>query len=187
MISIASLLFIYDFIHTSAFLPLNIICLLTDFSSFIEVSCMERHQKSFFGQKVGLIFDSGDWTHDSSYFTFVRKKEDGTWEKPSKREGRKIKLNLGELIMLEKVLTGTIPKWSTVHRFKEQSTSITVNRKSDSTQNEVWINITGYAKSLRSPETDILGMILKHIIKEKIVRATVPRKMEQKQELETIL
>ena len=148
---------------------------------------MERHQKSFFGQKVGLIFDSGDWAHDSSYFTFVRKKEGGIWEKPSRGEGRKIKLNLGELIMLEKVLAGTISKWSTVHRFNEQSTSITVSRKADSAQNEVWINITGYAKNLRSPEIDILGMMLKHIIKEKIVRATVPRKMEQKPQLETIV
>ena len=141
---------------------------------------MERHQRSFFGQKVGMIFDSGMWNDDCAYLSFLRKKESGIWEKPSQGEGKKIKLNLGELIMVEKVLTGNLSKWSTVHRFKEQTTSISVNRKTDSnTQNEVWMNVSRYAKNLRSPETEILGMILKHIIKEKIVRATIPRKIEQ--------
>ena len=85
---------------------------------------MQKHQRSFFGQKVGMIFDSGNWDHEYAYITFLRKKESGTWEKPSNGEGKRIKVNLGELIMLSKVLDGSLDRWSTVHSFKEIKTTI---------------------------------------------------------------
>ena len=140
---------------------------------------MERHQRSFFGQKVGMIFDSGMWNDDCSYFTLLRKKESGTWEKPSNGEGKRIKVNLGELVMMGKVLDGTLDRFSTVHSFKEIKTSISFAKNANKA-GEIWMNVDKYAKNLKSPETDILRMILKHIIKEKIVRATVPKKKEQK-------
>ena len=138
---------------------------------------MERHQRSFFGQKVGMIFDSANWDHEYAYLTFVRKKNDGTWEKPSNGEGKRVKLNMGELIMVIKVLEGSLDRWSTVHSFKEQRSSISCS-KNPSKQGEIWINVDKYAKNLRSPESDILQMILNHIIAEKIANATVPRKIE---------
>jgi hypothetical protein len=133
---------------------------------------MQRHQRSFFGQKVGMIFDSGKWDENCSYLTFLRKMDSGVWEKPSLSQGKKIKLNLGELIMIHKVLEGTLDRWATVHRFKEIQTTISF-AKNKHKAGEFWVNVDTYAKNLRSPETDILLMILTHIIKEKIVRATV--------------
>ena len=143
---------------------------------------MERHQRSFFGQKIGLIFDSGMWDDEYSYFTLLRKKESGTWEKPSNGEGKRIKVNLGELVMMGKVLEGTLPRFSTVHSFKDLKTSISFAQNVNKA-GEIWMNVDKYAKNLRSPETDILRMILNHIIKEKIVRATVPRKIESKPQI----
>ena len=139
---------------------------------------MQRHQRSFFGQKVGMIFDSANWDHEYAYLTFVRKKEGGTWEKPSNGEGKRVKLNMGELVMMNKVLGGTLDRWSTVHSFKEQKTTISCSKNAKKA-GEIWMNVDKYAKNLRSPETDILQMILNHIISEKIVNATVPKKIER--------
>ncbi|MBN2155262.1 MAG: hypothetical protein JW776_04415 [Candidatus Lokiarchaeota archaeon] len=133
---------------------------------------MQRHQRSFFGQKVGMIFDSGKWDEDYAYLTFLRKKNDGTWEKPTLKEGKYVKLNLGELILFRKVLDGTSERWSTVHSFNGTKTTISIQKHAQNS-GEIWINVDTYGKNLRSPETDILEMLLKHIIKEKIVRATV--------------
>jgi hypothetical protein len=110
---------------------------------------MDRQQRSFFGQKVGMIFDSEIWNDDCAYISFLRKKDTGIWEKPSKGEGKKIKLNLGELIMLQKVVNGDLEKWSTFHKFNNQTTSISVsNKRNDSPINEVWVNVSGYGKNL---------------------------------------
>ena len=80
-----------------------------------------------------------------------------------------IKLNLGELIMVLKVLQGNLDRWSTVHRFNEIQTSISIAKH----VREFWINVDKYAKNLWSPEIDILCKMLDHVINEKIVRATV--------------
>ena len=143
---------------------------------------MQRHQRSFFGQKVGLIFDSAQWDREYSYLTFVRKKDSGIWEKPSNGEGKRIKLNLGELIMITKVLNGCTDRWSTVHSFKESKTTISCSKNANNA-GEFWLNVDKYSKSLRSPESDILRMILVHIIEEKITRATVPKKIEPKEQI----
>jgi len=130
---------------------------------------MERHQRSFFGQKVGIIYDSGSWDDESIYLTFLKQLDDKTWEKPSRQMGKKIKLNLGEQIMIAKVLSGELKDWSTVHKFKEQNTSISVNR--DEKEN-VWIKVDAYRKRITSPELEILLMMIEHVIHEKIVHST---------------
>ncbi len=89
-------------------------------------------------------------------------------------------MNLGELIMIQKVITGKTQKWSTVHKFGEITTSITINKNPDT--KDIWFTITGYSKNIRSPETEIFALILNHIIKEKIDHATAftPKSSEVK-------
>ena len=139
---------------------------------------MKRHSRSFFGQKSGIIFDSGDYTQESIYLTFIKKGNNDVWEKPSEGQGVKIKLNLGEIIMIRRVLMCMDEKWSTVHKFNEDQTSIFVNRTSPDSE-EIWISIDKgsdkYRKNIAPPETEILLLLLNHVIDEKIANATVPQ------------
>jgi hypothetical protein len=141
---------------------------------------MKRHTRSFFGQKTGIIFDSGDYTQESVYLTFIKKLPSEIWEKPSEGQGIKIKLNLGELIMIRRVLMFMDERWSTVHKYNEEQTSISVNRNNPE-EEEIWISVDKgkdkdkYSKNLRPPETEILLMLLNHVLEEKIANATVPQ------------
>lgn len=49
---------------------------------------VDKHNKSFFGKTTGMIFDSGPSSSSVIFLTFIKKKEDGSWEKPSKKEGK---------------------------------------------------------------------------------------------------
>jgi len=139
---------------------------------------MKRHSRSFFGQKSGIIFDSGEYTQESIYLTFIKKGNNDVWEKPSEGQGVKIKLNLGEIIMIRRVLMCMDEKWSSVHKFNDDQTSISVNRTSPDSE-EIWIAIDRgsdkYRKNIAPPETEILLLLLNHIIDEKIANATVPQ------------
>jgi hypothetical protein len=141
---------------------------------------MKRHTRSFFGQKTGIIFDSGDYTQESVYLTFIKKLPSEIWEKPSEGQGIKIKMNLGELIMIRRVLMFMDDRWSTVHKYNEEQTSISVNRNNPE-EEEIWISVDKgkdkdkYSKNLRPPETEILLMLLNHVLEEKIANATVPQ------------
>jgi len=61
---------------------------------------MDNHNQSFFGQKTGLLLNSADPSEPYIYLRFLKKKGDGTWEKPSNREGKNIKINLLEQIQI---------------------------------------------------------------------------------------
>jgi len=139
---------------------------------------MKRHSRSFFGQKSGIIFDSGEYTQESIYLTFIKKGNNDVWEKPSEGQGVKIKLHLGEIIMIRRVLMCMDEKWSSVHKFNDDQTSISVNRTSPDSE-EIWIAIDRgsdkYRKNIAPPETEILLLLLNHIIDEKIANATVPQ------------
>ncbi len=132
---------------------------------------MQHHRYSFFGQKVGLLLDSADWNDPSFYLRFLKKKQEGYWEKPSKKEGKNIKLNLLELIAILNLLedtNNTTNKWSTVHRFGQETTPITFERRNEA----LTISVPGYQKYLKFPETKLLADLLRHIYGEKIVYAT---------------
>lgn len=139
---------------------------------------MEQHVRSFFGQKSALFLDSGSWFQENIYLTVIKKKSNGIWEKPSENEGRKIKLNLGEILMLRRVFMGLETRWSTVHRFKDNQTRISVNADPKNSE-QVWFNIEEYHKSIQPPETELFLLLLAHIIDEKIKYAT-GRKEEYK-------
>jgi hypothetical protein len=129
---------------------------------------MKHHNQSFFGQKTAIILDSADWSHPYLYLRFLKKKLDGTWEKPSLKEGKVIKLNLLELISIIKPLSEGEGKWSTVHKFKDENTQIFWECKPEFAT----LGIPGYQKYLKFPETVLFLNLLKHIYDEKIIYAT---------------
>ena len=59
---------------------------------------VEYHNKSFFGSLTGMFFDSSSWTNQNFYLKFIKKKNDGTWEKPSEGEGKSIKFSLVDTV-----------------------------------------------------------------------------------------
>jgi len=130
-----------------------------------------NHSKSFFGQKAGLIVQSSSKEQPYIFLQCIKKKADESWEKPSQGEGKKVKLNLEEMISMVRVLNKKIPQWTTFHEFKEEKTKISINWVDDN--NEVmWINIGEYKKKIGWSQAELLRLLLSHILEEKIQFAT---------------
>ena len=137
------------------------------------------HNKSFFGSSVGMILDSTSKTEQKLFLTFLRKKQDGSWEKPSNNEGKKISINLEELVWILEVLKHKIPDWSTIHKFEDTSTSISISwEKGEKEQTKLSIQVDGYKKYLNHAESILLTRLLDHILEEKITFSTVPFQRE---------
>lgn len=139
---------------------------------------MQRHRYSFFGQKVGIILDSADQTEAFIYMRFLRKKADNSWEKISEREGKSIKINLLEVIAIRDVFEKNNTKWSTVHKYSNESTVIIVENQ----QGIVNISVGSYNKQFRYPETILCEKLLNHILDEKIIFSTNNEKRSVEQE-----
>ncbi len=129
------------------------------------------HSKSFFGQKAGLIVQSSSKEQPYIFLQCIKKKADESWEKPSQGEGKKVKLNLEEIILMVRVLNKKIPQWTTFHEFKEEKTRIGINWEENN--NEIfWINIGEYKKKIGWSQAELLRLLLSHILEEKIQFAT---------------
>lgn len=105
------------------------------------------------------------------FLKFIKKKNDGTWEKMSNGEGKTVKCGLEEIVMILEVLEKKIKTWSTVHSFKEEKTPISINWEGDS---KIWFNVGDYPKMLSFPQIKILKLLLNHILEEKIIFSTTP-------------
>ena len=132
---------------------------------------MNHHNYSFFGQKTGLLLDSAEINQPCLYLRFLKKNPDGSWDKPSLGQGKNIKLNLLEMIAILRIFRTENSKWSTVHKFGEDITSITVENKN----NVISFMISGYAKQLKFPESELFTDLLDHIYHEKIINATISK------------
>jgi hypothetical protein len=130
---------------------------------------VDSHSKSFFGQSTGMIIQSSSKSEPFIFFKFLKKKEDGSWEKLSNGEGKTIKCGLEEIIMILEVLNKNIKSWSTVHSFKEGKTPISINWEGDQ---KIWINVGDYPKMLSFAQIEILKLLLNHILSEKIEFST---------------
>ena len=133
---------------------------------------VDRHSQSFFGQSTGLTLVSSSKTEPFIFFKCIKKKPDGSWEKPSLGEGKTIKCNLDEIVMILEVLKRNRDSWSSYHNFKDIKTQISFKWE-DSAKQKLLIYIDKYSKMLNFAQTEIFRMLLKHIIKEKIEFATV--------------
>jgi len=79
--------------------------------------------------------------------------------------------------MILKILSQKSDSWTTVHTFKEEKTAISF--KWDKEKNiTLWVNIGSYNKKLNTAKVEILRLLLKHIVKEKIEFATVPKNLK---------
>ncbi len=129
------------------------------------------HNKSFFGQKAGLIVQTSSKEQPFIFLQCIKKKADESWEKPSQGEGKKVKLNLEEIIWMLRVLNKKIQQWTTFHEFKEEKTRISINWGENN--NEIlWINIGEYRKKIGWSQAELLRLLLGHILEEKIQFAT---------------
>ena len=132
---------------------------------------VDVHSQSFFGQSTGMFIQSSSRSDSFIFMNFIKKKNDGTWEKLSNREGKTIKCGLEEIVMILEVLKKKSKSWSTVHSFKNEKTPISVSWEGD---NKVWFNVGDYPKMLSFTQIEILRLLLTHILEEKIEYSTVP-------------
>lgn len=139
------------------------------------------HTYSFFGKKVGLIFNSAKRNKPFIFFQLIKKKRSGDWEKPSKGEGKVIKFSLEEIIMILEVLHERISSWGSYHTFKKNSTQITFKWQEKEGKN-LWINVNDYSKMLNFAQIGVFKRLLEHVLKEKIKFATIPPKQKARNE-----
>jgi len=132
----------------------------------------DSHSQSFFGQTTGITINSPSKSENYIFIKCIKKKPDGTWEKPSLGEGKTIKVSLEEMVMILKILKGKMPNWTTYHKFNDTKTQISFKWENE-TKNSLWINIGEYPKMLGVPQVEIFKLLLKHLIKEKIEYSTV--------------
>ena len=143
---------------------------------------VDKHNQSFFGQSTGMFIQSSSKNEPFIFLKFIKKKGDGSWEKPSIREGKTIKCGMEEIVMILKVLKRKSKTWSTVHIFKDEKTPISIKWEGD---NKIWINVGNYPKMLGIPQIEIMKLLLNHILREKIEFATVPERKGEVNEVST--
>lgn len=140
---------------------------------------VESHSKTFFGQNTGIIVSSFS---SSDPFTFIhcfKKKPNGTWEKPSSKEGKSIKFSLEEIVLILRVLNRQTLNWHSQHKYKDTTTSISFNWEDEEAE-VLWINIGNYSKRLTLAQTEIFRLLLSHFLQEKIIYSTLPKKITRK-------
>ena len=133
---------------------------------------VDKHSQSFFGQSTGLTIQSSSRTDPFIFLKCIQKKSDGNWEKPSQGEGKTIKLNLDEMVMISEVLNRKLDKWSSFHNFNQIKTQITFQWE-DQSKNKLKIYIDKYSKMLNFAQSEIFKRLLEHLLEEKIVYATI--------------
>ncbi len=131
----------------------------------------DKHNYSFFGQKVGLIVQNSLKSDPFIFFRLLRAKDNGTWEKPSNGEGKVIKFSIEEMIWIIRVLKKDVKSWSSFHSYKDTKTPIAFKWKEGENE-KLWINIGGYSKKLDYSQFTVLKMLMEHILEEKIKYAT---------------
>ncbi|MFX0010876.1 MAG: hypothetical protein ACFE9R_11205 [Candidatus Hermodarchaeota archaeon] len=132
---------------------------------------VDKHSQSFFGQSTGITIQSSSRTDPFIFLKCIQKKSDGNWEKPSLGEGKTIKLNLDEMVMISEVLNRNLDKWSSFHTFNQIKTQITFQWE-DQSKNKLKIYIDKYSKMLNFAQSEIFRRLLEHLLEEKIVYAT---------------
>ncbi len=135
---------------------------------------VNKHSQSFFGQSTGLTLLSSSKTEQIIFIKCIKKKPDGSWEKPSLGEGKTIKCSLDEMVMILEVLKKNEDSWSSYHNFNDIKTQISFKWENDAKQ-KLLIYIGKYSKMLNFAQTEIFRMLLEHLIQEKIEFATISK------------
>jgi len=135
---------------------------------------VEKHSQSFFGQSTGLTLLSSSKSDSFIFFKCIKKKPDGSWEKPSLGEGKTIKCNLDEIVMILDVLQRNSDSWSSYHNFNDVKTQISFKWENED-KKKLLIYIGNYSKMLNFSQTEIFRRLLAHILDEKIEFATISK------------
>ncbi len=135
---------------------------------------VDKHSQSFFGQSTGLTLLSSSKSDSFIFFKCIKKKPDGSWEKPSLGEGKTIKCNLDEIVMILDVLQRNSDSWSSFHNFNDVKTQISFKWE-DGAKKKLLIYIGNYSKMLNFSQTEIFRLLLKHILEEKIEFSTISK------------
>ena len=139
----------------------------------------DTHSKSFFGTNTGLILTSPSKSKPHFYIRCIKKKPEGSWEKPTAGEGKVIKCSLDETVMILEVLNRRQLNWTSFHTYKDIKTSISFGWEDEQTKS-LWINIDKYSKMLNFAQAEIFRLLLTHILKEKIKHATQSERSNSK-------
>ena len=131
----------------------------------------DQHSQSFFGQNTGLLLNSTSKSDPYLFIRCIKRKTNGIWEKPSKREGKVIKCSLEEIVMILNVLDRKSLNWQSYHTYKDKKTAISFSWE-DENAKTLWINIGEYSKMLTFAQAEIFRLLLNHILDEKIMFAT---------------
>ena len=131
---------------------------------------MPRNQ----GQNTAIIIKSHSKSKPSVFFQCLKKKTNGIWEKPSLNEGKIIKFSLEELVMILQVLNRKLVNWINYHSYQNRKTQISFSWE-DENAAILWINIDDYSKMLNFSQTEILRLLLTHLLNEKIIYSTNTR------------
>jgi hypothetical protein len=127
----------------------------------------EMHEFSFFGQKAAIIFSSGKYD-GPIFFHFLKKKENGDWEKPSLKEGIVFTLGILEIKkLLDHIQYKSIGDLTYVHAYKGNTNTLKI--KIDySDAMKISFMVGDHAKPLMYPESAVFEDLLRHIYKEKL-------------------
>ena len=132
---------------------------------------VDKHSQSFFGKSSGLTIQSSSRNEPFIFFKCIKKKQDGSWEKPSKGEGKTIKCSLDEMVMICEVLHKRLDNWSSYHNFNDLKTPISFKWENEKKE-RLYINIGSYSKMLNFPQIEVFRLLISHILEEKIEHAT---------------
>ncbi len=132
---------------------------------------VDYHKKSFFGTNMAVIFDSGPSSSPDIFLTFIKKKKDDSWEKPSQKEGKTVKFTLEEVPFILRVVSGEAFAWNTIHSYEGQETSISFARDSEKREG-LWAKVGKYSAFLNYGELEVFKALLTHVFQEKIAHST---------------
>ena len=116
-----------------------------------------------------MILQSNSKSDPFIYFTFIKKKDEQNWEKPSTGEGKSIKISLEEIAMIQRVLKKNAKSWKGFHSYEGTKTSIELIWTGE---DEIQIKVDQYSKQIKAGQIDILRLLFKHLFKEKVEFST---------------
>ncbi len=141
---------------------------------------VNNHTKTFFGENTALTVQS-NLKEDSFIFIKILKKKDGeVWKKTTSGEDKTIKCSMEEIISILQVLKHEIKEWSNYHVYNDQKTQISFQLVLD---NLLKVQIENYSIKLKFEQIEILKLLLKHLLKEKIIYATSSHITPEKKKL----
>lgn len=141
---------------------------------------VNNHSKSFFGEKTILTVQSNSKEDSFIFFKILGKNADGVWKKPTSGEGKSIKCTLEEIVLILQVLKHEIKEWSNYHLYNDKKAQILFQLVLD---NLVTVQIDNYSIKLKYEQIEILKLLLKHLLKEKIIYATSSHNTSEKKKI----